>query len=141
MGLPVEPRPNQPVEQQRPKQLGGATGKGFLPGCSANPRGRAVRKDRIKAEAERLASEFSRLHGRSPTAFEAAAIGGAAMLCERLGNNPPLDVEGVVKLQNSLSRALRRLGMGDIVSRTTPVSYRSYAETLADQIAAEEAAR
>ncbi|MAH46481.1 hypothetical protein CMI37_11655 [Candidatus Pacearchaeota archaeon] len=28
------------VDKQRPKQLGGATGKGFMPGKSGNPKGR-----------------------------------------------------------------------------------------------------
>jgi hypothetical protein len=108
----------------------------FRRGVSGNPRGRASRGDRIKAEAERLTGEFTRLHGRPPTAFEVAAVRGAAVLCERLAK-PPLDVEGVVKLQNALARALRRLGMGDIANRNAPPRLLAHdATTFADRVAA-----
>jgi hypothetical protein len=84
-------------------------------GRSGNPRGRAYRTDRIKAECERLTREFVRLHGRAPDGFESTAIGGAALLCERLAKTPPRVVEDVVKLQNALARALKRLGMGKVL--------------------------
>jgi hypothetical protein len=83
----------------------------WKPGQSGNPAGKRSRQDRIRAEADRLTAEFVRLHDRAPDGFEVSAIGGAAVLCERLAK-PPLDVEGLVKLQNALARALQRLGMG-----------------------------
>jgi hypothetical protein len=64
---------NQP-EEKPCKQIGGATGAGFMPGKSGNPRGRALIPDRIRAEVIDLVARFEARHGRPPTRSERSDI-------------------------------------------------------------------
>ncbi len=94
----------------------------FQPGNRANPFGQSARKvraaqeaaelaERVKAEARALMSDFSAQHGRAPTASEVARIGAAALLAVKLREPALLNAEDIVRLSNSLERALRCAGL------------------------------
>jgi hypothetical protein len=95
----------------------------FLPGNNANPAGRASTKIRIRAEAERLVHEFAALYGRVPNHAESVQIGTCAMLIIKMATGRSrrgvaVTAEDAVKLSNSLARALRRVGLGSMPTRT-----------------------
>src|SRR5258708_17306139 len=105
----VEQQPEQP-SGQRPKQLGGFTGQGFMPGVSGNPRGRALRYDREAAKAASLTLAFVRRYDRDPDEADADSIAKAAQLFVRLKFGK-LDDETRARLSMAHDRAMRSLRM------------------------------
>jgi hypothetical protein len=57
------------------------------------------------------------LYDRRPNAAEVAQIGVAALLLVKLAKPSALDPENIVRLSNSLTRALRRAGLDKPPSR------------------------
>jgi len=122
----MEQQAHQLLDQ--PRKLGGATGKGFMPGQSGNPLGRGSPKvraareaaelaERVGAEARLLVNDFATRYGRPPSASEAARIGACALLAVRLREPSGLDAEHTVRMANGLERALRRAGLGQAPAR------------------------
>ena len=91
----------------------------FPKGVSGNPRGHGLRKDRIVAETEALVHDFVAAHGRAPRHSETADIANLARLQVRLRARS-LSAEDMVKLNNSLDRKKRRLGLHKLAPAASP---------------------
>jgi hypothetical protein len=61
---------SQAASPQRPKKLGGRTGKGFMPGKSGNPKGRPSIKAQLQAALQVLIAGFVKRYGRKPDDME-----------------------------------------------------------------------
>ena len=94
------------VDKQRESNVGGVTGRGFLPGRSGNPAGRVKGtsfKTYLREEADKLAADGRpRLHRVADTAMvmaEGGDIRAIAFVAERLDGKvtQKFEVETVIK--------------------------------------------
>jgi hypothetical protein len=109
-------RGRRPSLPSTPKQRGGVTGKGFLPGVSGNPAGRPKSERRLLAEmygeaGDKLYARLERLrnHGLTPARLKAQID---QFLIERFHGRAQqrLEVEGGASLVELLAAASARSG-------------------------------
>ncbi len=117
-GATVEQQSDQQIEH-RPKQLGGHTGKGFMPGVSGNPAGRRRRKDRIAGHVQALVVEFCAKFDRTPTTSETILIASVALNISNQ-ESMPADSERSGKLSKEIRRDLQSLGLAVAPTRAAP---------------------
>jgi hypothetical protein len=99
----------QAVEQAQQQVYDPVTGR-FLPGRSANPRGRALRKDKIAAHVQDLVVEFCARHDRKPTPSEIAVIGSIALNLVNQARGPA-DPERSSRLSKEIRCDRQSLGL------------------------------
>jgi hypothetical protein len=96
------------VNQQAADQVRSQDQTKFKPGQSGNPSGRT----RTQLRSEQFADEFTRVHGRRPSAIEMANLRSCGALAAKIERG--MSAQDVVRCSNSLWRMLRRLGLGQM---------------------------
>lgn len=104
------------MPQQR--KLGGATGKGFLPGKSGNPSGVTRRMRRL----DDLIAQFREVHRREPSAADLMMARSAAALAVKLEYaTRSYTAEEGTRMGNTLVKLLKRLGLDVAPPPSEPV--------------------